>query len=141
MDNTLVIIVLVIAILAIAALPRLWRGKQQDKTDFVPDSPGAASSVQTQRSPKLATAAEIDAHPFSHWLCDQACVQTGVDLRRDPLALTRLAEAGAKARKEIDSAGETEISLPYIAADARGPKHFMLKVTREQVAALPQQMI
>ena len=62
-------------------------------------------------------------------------------LRQDPLALTRIAEAVAKARKEIDSAGATEISLPYITANARGPKHFMLKVTREQVAALPQQMI
>jgi len=141
MDNTLLIIVLVIAVLAIAALPRLWRGKLQDKADFVPVTPGAASSAPTQRSPKLATATAIDADPFSRWLCDQACVQTGVDLRQDPLALTRIAEAAAKARKEIDGVGETEISLPYITADARGPKHFMLKVTREQVAALPRRMV
>jgi Tfp pilus assembly protein FimT len=141
MDNTLIIIVLVIAILAIVALPRLGRSKQQDPIEPAATHATPAANPATAEAPALATAAQIDAQPLSRWLCDQACAQTGIDLRQDRMALTRISEAAAKMRAEIDKAGKAEISLPYIAADARGPKHFSLKITREQVAALPQRMV
>lgn len=141
MNNTLVILLLAIAILAIFALPRLGRGKQDSAKPDSPRKKVTADSPQADKTPDLATAAQIDAQPLTRWLCDQACMQTGVDLRQDRLALTRIAKAAAIASDEIDKTGSSEISLPYVAADARGPKHFTLKVTREQVALLPQRMV
>ena len=141
MDNTLVILLLAIAILAIFALPRLGRARQDSAEPDSPRKKPVSDSARVDETPDLATAAQIDAQPLARWLCDQACAQTGIDLRQDRLALTRIAKAAAIARNEIDNTGASEISLPYIAADARGPKHFTLKVTREQVASLPQRMV
>lgn len=144
MVTALIIIVLVIVLLAIAALPRFLRDKARNSADL-PSGPANASAVaRTPRSPKVTTVTteeEIDAQPFTRWLCDQACTQTGVELRQDTTALSRIAEAAANARGEINKRGESEISLPYICADASGPKHFTLKVTREQLARIPQKMI
>ncbi len=108
------------------------------------DRANASAAARTPRSPKVitvTTAEEIDAQPFTRWLCDQACTQTGGDLRQDTMALSRIAEAAANARGEINKRGESEISLPYISPDAHGPKNFTLKVTREQLARILQQMI
>lgn len=143
MDNTLILIVLAIAILAIVALPRLWRGSKNETNESLgpPRVKHEPAQSKSHSAPALASAKEIDANPFTRWLCDQACSQTGMNLRNDPLALTRLAEAAARARVEIGNSGETEISLPYIAADASGPKHFALTITREQLARIPGQMV
>jgi hypothetical protein len=144
MDTALIIIVLVIVLLAIAVLPRFLRDKARDSADLPSGPANASAAARTPRSPKVTTvttAEEIDAQPFTRWLCDQACAQTGTDLRQDPIALSRIAEAAAQARDEIDKRGEYEISLPYISADAQGPKNFTLKVTREQLARIPQRMI
>jgi len=54
----------------------------------------------------------------------------GIDLKKDKLALQRLKEAAEKAKIELSSATQTEINLPYITADAAGPKHLTLKLTR-----------
>lgn len=62
--------------------------------------------------------------------------EQGIDLRQDKMALQRLKEAAEKAKKELSSVEETEINLPYITADASGPKHLTLKITRAKLEAL-----
>src|SRR5579863_6868265 len=65
----------------------------------------------------------------------------GVDLSKDVLALQRLKEAAEKAKIELSSAAQTEINLPYITADASGPKHLNLKITRAKLEALVEELI
>lgn len=67
--------------------------------------------------------------------------ESGVDLSKDVLALQRLKEAAEKAKIELSSAQQTEINLPYITADASGPKHLTLKVTRAKLEALVEDLI
>ena len=66
---------------------------------------------------------------------------TGIDLSNDPLALQRLKEAAEKAKIELSSTTQTEINLPYITADASGPKHLNLKVTRAKLESLVEDLI
>ena len=65
----------------------------------------------------------------------------GIDLRQDKLALQRLKEAGEKAKIELSSSVETEINLPFITADATGPKHLVLKLTRAKLESLVEDLI
>ena len=65
----------------------------------------------------------------------------GIDLRRDKLALQRLKEAAEKAKIELSSSKETEINLPFITADASGPKHMVMKLTRAKLEALVDDLI
>jgi len=67
--------------------------------------------------------------------------ESGVDLSRDVLALQRLKEAAEKAKIELSSTQQTEINLPYITADASGPKHLNLKITRSKLEALVEELI
>lgn len=62
--------------------------------------------------------------------------EQGIDLRKDKMALQRLKEAAEKAKKELSNIEETEINLPYITADASGPKHLALKISRAKLEAL-----
>lgn len=70
------------------------------------------------------------------YLADEFKKEQGIDLRKDKLALQRLKEAAEKAKIELSSATQTEINLPYITADAAGPKHMTLKLTRSKFEAL-----
>src|SRR5579875_3288869 len=67
--------------------------------------------------------------------------EQGIDLRRDKLALQRLKEAAEKAKIELSSAKETEINLPFITADATGPKHLVMKLTRAKLESLVDDLI
>src|SRR5690554_274703 len=67
--------------------------------------------------------------------------ESGVDLSKDVLALQRLKESAEKAKIELSSAQQTEINLPYITADASGPKHLNLKMTRSKLEALVEELI
>src|SRR5690606_22265035 len=67
--------------------------------------------------------------------------ESTVDLSKDMLALQRLKEAAEKAKIELSSAQQTEINLPYITADASGPKHLSLKITRAKLEALVEELI
>src|SRR6187549_403276 len=67
--------------------------------------------------------------------------ESGVDVRRDPLALQRLKEAGEKAKIELSSSQQTEINLPYITADASGPKHLNIKLTRAKLESLVEDLV
>ncbi|WP_456374025.1 molecular chaperone DnaK, partial [Thiolapillus sp.] len=67
--------------------------------------------------------------------------EQGVDLRNDPLALQRLKEAAEKAKIELSSAQQTDINLPYITADASGPKHMNIKLTRAKLESLVEELV
>ena len=70
------------------------------------------------------------------YVVDEFKKEQGIDLRQDKMALQRLKEAAEKAKKELSSVEETEINLPYITADASGPKHLALKISRAKLEAL-----
>jgi len=75
------------------------------------------------------------------YLADEFRKENTVDLRKDKLALQRLKEAAEKAKIELSSATQTEINLPYITADASGPKHLTLKLTRAKLETLVDDLI
>jgi molecular chaperone DnaK len=70
------------------------------------------------------------------YLADEFKKEQGIDLRKDTMALQRLKEAAEKAKHELSSAMETDINLPFITADASGPKHMNLKITRAKFESL-----
>ena len=76
-----------------------------------------------------------------NWMSDQFLADTGIDLRQDRLALQRLKEVAERAKCELSSSLETNINLPFIAADATGPKHFNKSLTRDQFESLVADLI
>ncbi|MFG1464026.1 molecular chaperone DnaK [Xanthobacter sp. DSM 24535] len=76
-----------------------------------------------------------------NYLADEFKKEQGIDLRNDKLALQRLKEASEKAKIELSSATQTEINLPFITADASGPKHLTMKLTRAKFEALVDDLI
>ena len=76
-----------------------------------------------------------------NWLADEFKRDQGIDLRSDKMALQRLKEEAEKAKKELSTAKETDINLPFITADASGPKHLNLKLSRAKLEALVEDLI
>jgi molecular chaperone DnaK len=76
-----------------------------------------------------------------NYIAEEFEKEQGVDLRKDQLALQRLKEAAEKAKIELSSAQQTEINLPYITADASGPKHLNLKMTRSKLESLVEDVV
>ena len=75
------------------------------------------------------------------YLTEQFQKDTGIDLTNDPLALQRLKESAEKAKIELSSSQQTEVNLPYITADASGPKHMNIKLTRAKLESLVESLI
>ncbi len=75
------------------------------------------------------------------WIADEFKREQGIDLRKDRQALQRLKEAGEKAKIELSTVLETEINLPFITADASGPKHLQMKLTRSKLEQLTEDLI
>ncbi|HSO07731.1 MAG TPA: molecular chaperone DnaK, partial [Pelomicrobium sp.] len=75
------------------------------------------------------------------YLADEFKKEQGSDLRKDQLALQRLKDAAEKAKIELSSAQQTEVNLPYITADASGPKHLVVKITRAKLESLVEDLI
>jgi len=75
------------------------------------------------------------------YLVDEFKKEQGIDLRNDPLALQRLKEAAEKAKIELSSSQQTDVNLPYITADAAGPKHLNIKLTRAKLESLVEDLI
>ncbi len=75
------------------------------------------------------------------YLSDEFKKESGIDLKKDPLALQRLKEAAEKAKIELSSSMETEVNLPYITADASGPKHLNLRLSRAKLEALVDDLV
>ncbi len=75
------------------------------------------------------------------YLADEFEKSNGMDLRNDPLALQRLKEAAEKAKVELSTSQQTEVNLPYVTADASGPKHLNVKVTRAKLESLVESLV
>lgn len=75
------------------------------------------------------------------YLADEFKKEQGMDLRGDPLAMQRLKEAAEKAKIELSSSSQTDVNLPYITADASGPKHLNLKITRAKLESLVDELV
>lgn len=75
------------------------------------------------------------------YIVDEFKKEQGVDLKNDVLALQRLKEAAEKAKIELSSSSQTDVNLPYITADATGPKHLVVKITRAKLEALVEDLI
>ena len=76
-----------------------------------------------------------------NFLADQFQKESGVDVRKDPLAMQRLKEASEKAKIELSSSQQTDVNLPYITADAAGPKHLNIKLTRAKLDSLVEDLV
>ncbi|WOI36239.1 molecular chaperone DnaK [Alteromonas sp. CI.11.F.A3] len=76
-----------------------------------------------------------------NYLVDEFKKDQGIDLRKDPLAMQRLKEAGEKAKIELSSSQQTEVNLPYITADGSGPKHLAIKLTRAKLESLVEELV
>ena len=76
-----------------------------------------------------------------HYLADEFQKESGVDVRRDPLAMQRLKETAEKAKIELSSSQQTDVNLPYITADASGPKHLSVKLTRAKLESLVEDLV
>jgi molecular chaperone DnaK len=75
------------------------------------------------------------------YICEEFKKENGIDLHNDPLALQRLKEAAEKAKIELSSSQQTDINLPYVTADASGPKHLNMKLTRAKLESLVEDLI
>ena len=75
------------------------------------------------------------------YLADEFKKENGIDLHNDPMALQRLKEAAEKAKIELSSSQQTEVNLPYITADASGPKHLVVKLTRAKLESLVEDLV
>jgi molecular chaperone DnaK len=76
-----------------------------------------------------------------NFLADSFQKESGVDVRKDPLAMQRLKEAAEKAKIELSSSQQTDVNLPYITADAAGPKHLNIKLTRAKLESLVEDLV
>ena len=83
---------------------------------------------------------DFDARVIDY-LVDEFNKEQGIDLRKDPLALQRLKDAAERAKIELSSAQHTEVNLPYVTADASGPKHLNIKLTRAKLEALVEDLV
>jgi len=75
------------------------------------------------------------------WVCDEFKKEQGIDLRQDKMALQRLKDTAEKAKKELSTVAQTDISLPFITADASGPKHLSMTLTRAKLEQLSADLI
>jgi molecular chaperone DnaK len=75
------------------------------------------------------------------WVCDEFKKEQGIDLKQDKMALQRLKDAAEKAKKELSTVVQTEVSLPFITADASGPKHLSMTLTRAKLEQLSADLI
>jgi molecular chaperone DnaK len=75
------------------------------------------------------------------WLVSEFKREQGIDLSRDPMAMQRLKEAGEKAKCELSTVAETDINLPFITADASGPKHLLMKLTRAKFEQMIEDLV
>jgi len=76
-----------------------------------------------------------------NYLADEFKKESGIDIKQDPLALQRIKEAAEKAKIELSSALQTDVNLPYVTADANGPKHLKIQVTRAKLESLVDDLV
>ena len=101
---------------------------------------GDVFEVKAVSGDSLLGGEDFDRRIVDH-LADDFMRDNGIDLRRDKMALQRLKEAAEKSKHELSSALDTEVNLPFICADAQGPKHLTARVTRVQIETLTADLV
>src|SRR6202008_4033258 len=113
---------------AVITVPAYFNDSQRQATKDA----GRIAGLEVKRIINEPTAA-APAFGFDQrlidYLCDEFKKENGVDLRKDVLALQRLKDSAEKAKIELSSSQQTEVNLPYITADASGPKHLAINIT------------
>jgi hypothetical protein len=131
---------LVAAIVGVVVVVALSR-----REDFVNPFGGRKSDPNTLREPArdvsrpqgFSFKPAVDQETaLVDWLISQATAQTGMNLSQDPMVRERMVSAAQRTLKELESQAAAQISLPFLAADARGPKHFEIQVTRQMLQQL-----
>jgi hypothetical protein len=131
MQWLVIVVVLVIIVIAAAyALGVYVRRQQEGLPDYVrPVTPAAKAAPAKNLNDR-------EVRVVVNWLLSQAFEQTGVKVADDKLAFQRIVEAADKAVRELKTQPVVTISLPYLTADASGPKHLEARITREMIAEL-----
>jgi molecular chaperone DnaK len=103
----------------------------------------SATACSRSRRPTAtpSSAARTSTSGIISYLADEFKKEQGIDLRNDKLALQRLKEAAEKAKIELSNSKETEINLPFITADASGPKHLVIKLSRAKLESLVDDLV
>jgi hypothetical protein len=118
--------VIIFAVVAVAVSFVLVRWEFRHEAPAPLDAPHTPA-----RSGTMAAREERESHPLVNWLLDRAFEQTGVKMADDPLARERIVQAAVTATEDLRTGGSATISLPFLTADARGPKHFNVQFKRK----------
>lgn len=125
--GTLLLLAVIVVVVAYA-LGVYWRRRE--------GAPGSAPRA-ARPAPKLfASANDREEQAVVAWLLSQAFEQTGVKVADDKVAYQRIVEAAQKALRELKTQNAVTISLPFLTADAHGPKHFEIRLTRDVIREL-----
>ena len=117
-------VVILVAVVAVVSFALIRWGRRHEA------APPVKAPHTPVRSNAMAAREESESHPLVHWLLDRAFEQTGVRVADDALARERIAQAAVKAMGDLRAGGSATISLPFLTADARGPKHFNVQFKR-----------
>ena len=116
-------VVIIVAAVAVVSF-FLIRSRRQEAAPPVND-PNVSTKART-----MVSRDERESHSLVDWLLDRAFEETGVKVADDALARERIAQAAVKAMEELRTGGSATINLPFLTADARGPKHFNVQFKR-----------
>jgi hypothetical protein len=118
-------VVIVVAVVAVAVSFVLIRWGRRHEAPAPVDVRATPA-----RSNTMASREERDGDPLVDWLLERAFEQTGIRVSDDPLARQRIAQAALQAMDELRTGGSATVSLPFLTADAQGPKHFNVRFKR-----------
>jgi hypothetical protein len=124
--------VIVVIVVVVVGLFVILRGRRHEAA-----APNEMRHVRAA-APERPAFPSREADALVAWLLDRAAEQIGMRVDDDPLARQRITEAAATAQEELDGVGEASISLPFLTADASGPKHFAVTFTRTGTTTFQQ---
>lgn len=101
---------------------------------------GGVFEVKATNGDTMLGGEDFDEKLLAHLLADFK-KESGIDLKSDNLAMQRLREAAEKAKRELDGLAQTDVSLPFITADATGPKHMSVKISKSQFESMVQNLV
>lgn len=125
MELTPGLVVIIVTVVAVGSL-LIRLGRRHEA------APPVEARNAPVRSSTMAVREERESQPLVHWLLDRAAEQTGVSVADDTLARDRIVQAAVQAAEELRAGGSATISLPFLTADARGPKHFTVRFKRNR---------
>ncbi len=132
--GAVIVLAIVVGVIAFV-LGRYMRARNGESAPE-PPKVGPAKNKLPPRLPPVAISGDREVQVVIGWLLSQAFEQTGVKVADDKVAYQRIVEAAEKAVKELKTTQSTTITLPFLTADASGPKHFETQLTREVIQEL-----